>query len=178
MQSNSGFDELVEEDDGVIQADCGSLGGDDLAEPPLPDPIPTLPTTNVVYRAAPPAVARATVAMATAATTVPAPSLTSPDLAFPYRLFNLLRDAEQYNFIDIVSWVRNGTAFQIHNEERFVRDVLPQHFPNMSKLKSLQRQLSAYSFTTIRAGRYDVACEFCFKNFTNCNCVCILLSFC
>jgi hypothetical protein len=85
--------------------------------------------------------------------------LMSSDLSFPYRLFNMLNQAERYKFEDVISWVQQGTAFLIHSEDRFTNEVLPEYFPNMKKLKSFRRQLSAYSFTSIRAGRIKGACK-------------------
>lgn len=83
----------------------------------------------------------------------------SSDLSFPYRLFNMLNQAERYKFQDVISWVQKGTAFLIHNEDRFTDEVLPEFFPNMKKLKSFRRQLSAYSFTSIRGGPMEGACK-------------------
>jgi hypothetical protein len=85
--------------------------------------------------------------------------LMSSDLSFPYRLFNMLNQAERYKFQDVISWVQKGTAFLIHNEDRFTDEVLPEFFPNMKKLKSFRRQLSAYSFTSIRGGPMEGACK-------------------
>jgi hypothetical protein len=78
------------------------------------------------------------------------------DLSFPWRLFSLLN---MKSFDHIVSWVRDGTAFQIHDEEEFANVILPQFFPKMSKIKSFKRQLSAYTFTYIRSGRYEGSCK-------------------
>ena len=84
----------------------------------------------------------------------------SSDLSFPYRLLNLLNEAERYQFEDVVSWVQKGTAFLIHNEARFVAEILPLYFPNMKKIKSFRRQLSAYSFASMRFGPIAGACKF------------------
>lgn len=78
------------------------------------------------------------------------------DLSFPWRLYNLL---QLQTFDSIVSWVPDGTAFLIINEERFTKEILPRFFPKMSKLKSFKRQLSAYGFSYIRSGVHVGACK-------------------
>jgi hypothetical protein len=75
----------------------------------------------------------------------------SPDLSFPWRLFTMLSATEMEGFDEIVSWILNGTAFKVHDQEQFVRTILPHYF-KMTKYNSFTRQLYAYDFTWIRKG--------------------------
>ena len=78
------------------------------------------------------------------------------DLSFPWRLFQLL---EMGTYDHIISWVAEGIAFRIVDENALVNVVLPRFFNKMSKLKSFKRQLSAYGFSYIRSGKYQGACK-------------------
>lgn len=78
------------------------------------------------------------------------------DLSFPWRLYNLL---QLEMFEDLVTWVPNGRAIKIVNEDRFTTEILPRFFPNMSNIKSFKRQLSAYNFSYIRSGKHAGACK-------------------
>ncbi|OEU12177.1 hypothetical protein FRACYDRAFT_155271, partial [Fragilariopsis cylindrus CCMP1102] len=48
----------------------------------------------------------------------------------------------------IVSWVDNGTAFKVHDLDRFVNDIVPTYF-KQTKYKSFQRQLYFYGFQRV-----------------------------
>ena len=58
---------------------------------------------------------------------------------FPSKLWRILDDAERCGYTEIISWVDNGTAFQIHDRESVI-PILEKYF-NMSKYKSFLRQL-------------------------------------
>lgn len=63
---------------------------------------------------------------------------------FPFKMYDLLEDAETYGFEDAVSWTCNGTAFKIHNRRSFEKQIMPRYFPNMNSYKSFRRQLNFY----------------------------------
>ena len=88
------------------------------------------------------------------------------DLSFPWRLWSLL-EAGQHD--DVIAWVTEGVAFRIHDEEALTKVVLPKFFPNMSKLKSFKRQLSAYSFSYVRSGKFQGACKSGFVHTQTCS---------
>lgn len=85
--------------------------------------------------------------------------LAMPDLSFPWRLFLLLKYAEEEQLEQIITWTRGGKAFQVHNHEEFERTLLPKYF-KMSKYASFTRQLCAYGFSCIRRGRQKGLCKF------------------
>jgi hypothetical protein len=64
---------------------------------------------------------------------------------FPLVLHNMMEQAEEKGYSDIVSWQIHGRAFLIHKPKEFVAQVLPMFFKH-SKLASFQRQLSLYGF--------------------------------
>lgn len=73
------------------------------------------------------------------------------DTCFPYKLHLMLENAERENYSHIVSWVRNGTAFKVHDSKAFVEKVLPMFF-DQSKYESFRRQLNLYHFTRAARG--------------------------
>jgi hypothetical protein len=85
------------------------------------------------------------------------PAAASPDLSFPWRLFTMLLASEMEGFEEIVSWILNGTAFKVHDQEQFVKTILPHYF-KMTKYNSFTRQLYAYDFTWIRRGHERGGC--------------------
>lgn len=70
----------------------------------------------------------------------------SPDNCFPYKLHLMLENAERDNYSHIVSWVKGGTAFKVHDTKAFVARVLPMFF-DQSKYESFRRQLNLYFFS-------------------------------
>ena len=69
---------------------------------------------------------------------------------FPYRLHQLLAEAEINNMDDIISWLPCGTLFKVHDKERFVKVIMPKYFRH-SRYKSFLRQLSMYNFERARS---------------------------
>jgi HSF-type DNA-binding len=71
----------------------------------------------------------------------------SPDLSFPFRLFLMLRDAEE-EFPSAISWVSssNGDIFEIKDPEELEKKVLPIYFNTSIKFSSFRRQLVGYGF--------------------------------
>jgi hypothetical protein len=72
-------------------------------------------------------------------------------VSFPSKLYNFLVDAETKGFSDVISWQPDGTSFKVHNQERFINDILPVYFGAI-KFKSWQRQLNLYGFTRVHKG--------------------------
>ena len=69
--------------------------------------------------------------------------------AFPYKLHALIDDAEKDGRDDIVSWIQDGKAFQIHKQREFTKLLLPKHFHSI-KYRSFQRQLHLYGFRLLK----------------------------
>jgi hypothetical protein len=87
------------------------------------------------------------------------PAAASSDLSFPWRLFTMLSGSEiEEGFEEIVSWIMDGTAFKVHDQEQFVKTILPRYF-KMTKYNSFTRQLYAYDFTWIRKGPERGGCK-------------------
>ena len=70
---------------------------------------------------------------------------------FPEKLHKLLLDLEASNQTHIASFTPSGRAFQVHDEEVFLNDVLSKHF-RIKTMTSFRRQLYLYSFTKYREG--------------------------
>ena len=60
---------------------------------------------------------------------------------FPTRLMQML-DCETIWRPDIITWGCDGHIFQIVNEQRFLREVLPRHGFKASKIESFHRNVS------------------------------------
>jgi HSF-type DNA-binding len=56
---------------------------------------------------------------------------------FPFRLHDMLNDAERKKFDHVVSW-QNPQSFKIHDRKVFEKYVLPRYF--QTRFKSFQRQ--------------------------------------
>jgi hypothetical protein len=91
--------------------------------------------------------------------TIPPPSperkgrggITSP---FPMVLHTMLNLAKSDKFEDIVSWQPHGRCFLVHDQERFVKEVMPMFF-RQSRFSSFQRQLSLYGFLRLTQKNED-----------------------
>mmetsp|Transcript_28019 Transcript_28019/g.46365 ORF Transcript_28019/g.46365 Transcript_28019/m.46365 type:complete len:438 (-) Transcript_28019:122-1435(-) len=71
--------------------------------------------------------------------------------AFPWKLHDVLEDAEKKGFTHIVSWTMNGRAFKVHDQKTFETDIMTKYF-NQTQYKSFQRQLNIYNFIRITSG--------------------------
>lgn len=69
--------------------------------------------------------------------------------AFPFKLHALIDDAEKDGRDDIVSWIQDGKAFQIHKPKEFTNLLLPKHFDSI-QYRSIQRQLHIYGFQLLK----------------------------
>jgi len=70
---------------------------------------------------------------------------------FPFRLHNMLDDAERSGHAHIVSWCPSGDSFKIHKPTKLI-NVLQLYF-RQSKFKSFLRQLQGYNFKRITRGK-------------------------
>jgi hypothetical protein len=70
---------------------------------------------------------------------------------FPWKVYEMLQDAESLGFDDIVSWNERGDGFKVHDVKRFTNEIIGKYF-NQSKYKSFQRQLSLYGFERCTEG--------------------------
>jgi hypothetical protein len=92
-----------------------------------------------------------------------AASTRSSGSSFSWQLYQMLADAESYDFQSIISWQPHGRAFRVHDPEKFEQMILPSYFKS-SKYKSFSRQLNLYSFVRLsRAGPDQGACKFLFR---------------
>jgi HSF-type DNA-binding len=66
-------------------------------------------------------------------------------------LHRLLIEVEGAGRADIISFVSNGCAFQVHKPDKFFKDVVPLYF-RQSRLSSFKRQLNLYGFELINTG--------------------------
>jgi hypothetical protein len=64
---------------------------------------------------------------------------------FPTVLHHMLNAAEKNGFDHVISWQHHGRAFQVHQPEKFVNDIMPLYFRH-TRFSSFQRQLSLYGF--------------------------------
>jgi len=70
---------------------------------------------------------------------------------FPWKLHRMLEDSEHQGFQNIVSWVKGGAAFKVHDSAMFLKKVMPNYF-DQTKYESFRRQLNLYGFTRITRG--------------------------
>ncbi len=70
---------------------------------------------------------------------------------FPFRLHNMLDEAERCGHAHIVSWCPGGDSFKIHKPAKLIQ-VLQRYF-RQSKFKSFLRQLQGYNFKRITRGK-------------------------
>mgnify|MGYP002785505455 CR=1 FL=1 len=61
-------------------------------------------------------------------------------LPFPFKLHQLLEEAEECGADHIISWLPSGEAFKIHDHDAFLSSVMTKYF-KMTKIKSFTRQL-------------------------------------
>ena len=72
--------------------------------------------------------------------------------SFPRILHQMLKDAEDYGFQNVVSWLPDGKAFKVRDKKLFASKIMPIYFEKQTKFKSFQRQLNIYSFKRATKG--------------------------
>lgn len=58
-------------------------------------------------------------------------------MPFPYKLFQMLKDADDKGFRHIVSWNSNGKSFKVHDSIAFTKYIVPKYF-KQTRYKSFQ----------------------------------------
>ena len=76
---------------------------------------------------------------------------------FPLKLYDMLEEAEENNFENIVSWLPDGKSFKVHDEQAIV-PLLKSYF-NQSKYRSFVRQLQNYGFSRVYRGNNRGVCK-------------------
>lgn len=79
--------------------------------------------------------------------------ISSEPRSFPWKLQELLCEAEKNGFHDIISWEPDGMAFKVHDCHLFVERVMPLYF-DQSRYESFRRQLRKYGFSRLHKDRY------------------------
>lgn len=72
-------------------------------------------------------------------------------LPFPLQLYKLLELAEESGDTDIVSWLPCGTAFRVHDRDKFAKKFMKTFF-KQSVFKSFLRQLNMWGFQRVVDG--------------------------
>ena len=49
-------------------------------------------------------------------------------LQFPWKLHQLLDEADQKGYDGIISWMPDGKSFKVHDKTKFEREVMPIYF--------------------------------------------------
>lgn len=71
--------------------------------------------------------------------------------SFPQKLYRILEKIEEQGKDDIISFIADGTAFEIHQPDAFQEEIIPLYFRHQS-LPSFRRQLGMYGFKKIKDG--------------------------
>eukprot|EP00804_Cyclotella_cryptica_P004560 CCRYP_006901-RA/>CCRYP_006901-RA protein AED:0.03 eAED:0.03 QI:164/1/1/1/0/0.5/2/643/201 len=71
---------------------------------------------------------------------------------FPMKVHRMLDQTKTEGLEAIVSWLKHGRAFKIHDPKAFAEVIMPRFF-NQSKYTSFQRQLNLYGFNRLSRGR-------------------------
>jgi hypothetical protein len=79
-------------------------------------------------------------------------SIRQAEHSFPWKLHDMLEEAESKDFSHIVSWEPDGVSFQVHKGEEFVTTIMPLYF-DQTKYDSFRRQLNLYQFSRVAQGR-------------------------
>lgn len=70
---------------------------------------------------------------------------------FPWRLHEMLEDADKNGYTAAVSWLPDEKSFKVHKQETFVNQMMPRYF-NQTKYRSFQRQLNVWGFERVADG--------------------------
>jgi len=85
---------------------------------------------------------------------------------FPEKLYRILEELEQEGKDTIISFVNEGTAFEIHQPEEFEDQIIPRYF-RQGGISSFKKQLHLYGFTKIKTDSRGFATSliFCHSKF-------------
>ena len=64
---------------------------------------------------------------------------------FPAKLYEMLEAVEDLGLSHIISWLPHGRAFQVIDQEQFMKLVVPKFF-KATKYRSFTRQLNLWGF--------------------------------
>ena len=81
------------------------------------------------------------------------PSSSSSLGIFPYRLHQILADAENDGLDHVISWVAGGKLFKVHSPDLFTKLIMKRYFRH-DRYKSFLRQLSMYKFARVTDGPF------------------------
>ena len=68
-------------------------------------------------------------------------TMSSSKLPFPFKLYQLLENASERGYEDIVSWADGGRSFKVHQTKLFTETVMKDYF-KQTHFKSFTRQVS------------------------------------
>ncbi|KAG7367128.1 HSF-type DNA-binding protein [Nitzschia inconspicua] len=75
-----------------------------------------------------------------------------PDLLFPWKLHDLLDDADKIDSINrIIRWNEDGVSFSIHDESKFSNEIMTEYFEEKD-WDSFTRSLSNWGFVRFTSG--------------------------
>jgi hypothetical protein len=73
-------------------------------------------------------------------------------IQFPWKLHEMLDNADVEGFSDIVSWLPGSMdSFKVHQPRVFVEGIMPRYFKKI-KFKSFRRQINMWGFERIKGG--------------------------
>ena len=73
-------------------------------------------------------------------------------IQFPWKLHEMLDDADVEGFSDIVSWLPGSTnSFKVHQRGVFGEGIMPRYFKKI-QFKSFRRQINMWGFERIKSG--------------------------
>jgi hypothetical protein len=73
-------------------------------------------------------------------------------IQFPWKLHEMLDNADVEGFSDIVSWLPGSTnSFKVHQPAVFVESIMPRYFKKI-QFKSFRRQINMWGFERIKGG--------------------------
>jgi hypothetical protein len=76
----------------------------------------------------------------------------SESMQFPWKLHEMLDNADVEGFSDIVSWLPGSTnSFKVHQRGVFMEGIMPRYFKKI-KFKSFRRQINMWGFERIKGG--------------------------
>jgi len=71
--------------------------------------------------------------------------------SFPEKLYRLLFESAKEGNSDIASFLPHGRAFIVHQEQKFMTELIPNYF-QLKKVSSFRRQLHLYGFNKVSDG--------------------------
>ena len=82
---------------------------------------------------------------------------------FPEKLYRILEELEGEGMDDIISFVNQGSAFEIHQPEAFEEQVIPRYFRQRG-ISSFKKQLHLYGFARLKTDSRGFAASLVFHH--------------